>query len=173
MIYSLPMEELFNANGWKFTLETAPLPDGRTKKGVRIHRVDSVHVIAFKTPTTILMTRQFRPFYQDYVWELPGGKADHDGDIEASARQELREEGGMDARSFEYFCNSNLTDSITITNHVFIARDLFESPLPQDAEELIEVHEMTIDEALEKVLNSPKVHLISAYALLRYAREKM
>jgi len=168
------MEELFNQHGWSVTLETAPLPDGREKKGVRIHRIDNAaHVIAFKTPDTILMLRQFRPFYGEYLWELPGGKVDKTGDLEEGARRELREETGFDARSIEYFCSANFSDSIDITNHYFIARDVFESPLPQDIDELIEVHELSLEEALQKVLSSPKTHLGSAYALLRYMKEKM
>jgi len=165
------MEELFNAHGWKVTLETTHLPDGREKKGMRLYRADSAHIIAFKTPSTILLLREFRPFYGEYIWLLPSGKIDKEGDIEAGARRELQEETGFDARSLEYFCNANLSDSISITNHFFIARDLFESPLEQDADELIEVHEFTLEEALQKVLTSPKTHLSSAYALLRYMKE--
>ena len=55
---------------------------------------------------------------------------------------------------------------------IFIARDLTKDPLPQDAEEMIEVHELSLEEAIDNVLASKFVHTASAYALLRYLREK-
>jgi len=165
------MEELFNQFGWRLTLETAQLPDGREKKSVRVYRCDSVHILAFKTPETILLLREFRPFYQEYIYMLPSGKVDKEVDRTAAAHRELREETGYDAYSLDLFGSINLTDSIVITNHLFIAKDLYQSPLEQDDDELIEVHECPIDDAIEKVLNSPKVHSPSAVALLKYARQ--
>lgn len=166
------MSTLFEGHGWKIALETAPLPDGRAKTGARVYRVDSVNVIAFQAPGTMLLLREFRPFHGAYQWSLPGGKADGEADLAEAARRELREEAGMDARVMEYFCSGNLSDSLSMTNHIFVARDLFASPLPQDPDELLEVHAMTPEEALAKVLGSPKVHLVSAYGLMRYLRER-
>ena len=58
-----------------------------------------------------------------------------------------------------------------MTNHLFIARKLVPSVLPQDDDELIEVHTLGLEEALQNVLSSPKVHTASAYGLLRYLKE--
>ncbi len=165
-------EELFNQFDWRVTLDTAPLPDGRIKKSVRVHRNDSVHIIAFKTPGTILMLREFRAFYGEYIWMLPSGKADKEADLLVAAHRELREETGFDAKDLKKYCTGNLSDSIVITNHIYVGHGLFESPLEQDHDELIEVHEMPFDEAIQKVLTSSKVHMVSAYGLLRYAFER-
>lgn len=165
------MEELFNADGLSASWETAPLPDGRVKKGVRIHRVDSVHVIAITAPGRVLVLREFRPFWGEYVWMIPSGKADKGGDMKETAQRELQEETGYEAAKVEFQSTVEANDAFTFSHHVFIASDLSKNPLPQDADELIEVHEMPIEEALEKVLASPKVHMQSAYALMRYLRE--
>lgn len=164
-------EELFSGFDWRVTLDTAPLPDGRIKKAVRVHRCDSVHILAFKTADSVLLIREFRPFYQEYIFMLPSGKVDKETDVRAAALRELQEETGYAARSLEPFGTVNTSDSIAITNHLFIARDLYVSPLPQDHDELIEVQEMGIPDAIEKVLNSAHVHAPSAVALLKYARE--
>lgn len=166
------MEELFSSHGWLVTLESAPLPDGRTKTGVRIHRADAAHIIAVPSPGRVLLIREFRPFYGQYIWMLPSGKADKEDDIVAAAQRELREETGFEAMSVEHFSTVNHTDALTFSNHIFIATDLRKNPLPQDPDELIEVHDLPVDEALENVLTSPKVHLASAYALLRYLRDR-
>lgn len=164
-------EELFHQFDWRVTLDTAPLPDGRIKKSVRVHRCDSVHVLPFLTEDTVLLIREFRPFYQEYIWMLPSGKADKETDILVAAQRELREETGYKAGSIEPFGKVNQSDTITITNHLFLARDLTRSPLPQDHDELISVESMTVQEAIGKVLTSPRVHTPSGFLLLQYARE--
>lgn len=165
------MEELFNQFDWRVTLETAPLPDGRMKKSVRVHRCDSVHILAFPTKDTVLMLEEFRPFYQDYIFMIPGGKADKETDMLIAAQRELREETGFAAKTILPYGSLNISDSIVMTNHLFIARDLYPSPLEQDPDELIIVHELSIPDAIHKVMTSKKVHSPSLTALLKYARE--
>ncbi len=164
------IEELFNQFDWRVTLETAPFPDGRIKKSVRVYRCDSVHILAFTKPDTILLIKEFRPFYQENIFAIPGGKADKENDVLVAAQRELREESGYRAEKLEPYGTMNLSDSIAITNHIFIAHDLVKDPLPLD-EEMISVFECTIPDAIEKVLSSPRVHAPSAFALLKYARE--
>ncbi|HVW67124.1 MAG TPA: NUDIX hydrolase [Candidatus Peribacteraceae bacterium] len=165
-------EELFNQFDWRVTLDTAPLPDGREKKSVRVHRCDSVHILPFVSEDKVLLIHEFRPFYQEYIWMVPSGKADKESDILTAAQRELREETGYQAAIMTPYGRVNLSDTITITNHLFLARDLSHSPLPQDPDELIRVESMTVQEAIEKVLNSPRVHTPSGFLLLKYAREK-
>ncbi len=58
-----------------------------------------------------------------------------------------------------------------MSNHIFIGKNLTHAPLPQDEDEMIEVHTLSLNDALEKVLASEYVHTASAYGLLRYCRE--
>src|SRR3989344_8511241 len=167
--YGVRMEELFNQFGWKLTMEEASLTDRKIKKKlVRVHRCDSVHILAFPEPSKILLLREFRPFYGKYVWMLPSGRVDKENDIEAGAQRELQEETGFRAKSLTHYCSTRHSESMEMTNHNFIAKKLLKDPREQDEDELIEVHEMTLEEAIEKVLQSPIVHTASAYALLRY-----
>jgi 8-oxo-dGTP pyrophosphatase MutT (NUDIX family) len=166
------MEQLFSAHGWTVTLEEAPLPDGRVKKIARVHRADSSHILAFDNAKNVLLLREFRPFYGEYIWMLPSGRVDKETDMHEGAQRELREETGFRAAKMKHLWTVHHSESLAFANHIFLARDLIEDPLEQDHDELIEVHRMYPEEALEKVLASPKVHLPSAYALLRYLREK-
>lgn len=166
------MSVLYEGHGWKVTLETASLPDGREKKGIRVYRADTVHIIACTSGRKILMLREYRPFYGAYIWMLPSGHADKENnDMVTAAQRELQEETGYRAKNINLLWTANVSESINSSNHFFLASDLVHDPLPQDDDELIEVHEMPIEEALEKIHSSPKVHLTSAYALMRYQRE--
>ncbi len=166
------MQELFSGHGWRITLEEAALPDGRVKKQVRAHRADAASIIALDDAGAILLLREFRPFYGDYLWMLPSGKVDKETDVHEGAQRELREETGFRAVEIRHLWTANISESLGFANHFFLAHDLIEDPLEPDSDELIEVHHIPEEEALEKVLASPVVHLPSAYALLRYLREK-
>lgn len=166
------MEELYKGNGWRITMEEAALPDGRKKKVARVHRADAVHILAFPKAGDILMLREYRPYYGEYLWMLPSGRADKEKDMTIAAQRELQEETGYRAEKLKYWCTTNHSESLVMDNHIFIAHDLVKDPLPQDDDELIEVHVLPLEEALQKILTSPKVHTASAYALLRYLRDK-
>ena len=166
------MEELFSGHGWKVTLEEAPLPDGRIKRAARAKRPDSVHIIAFKDPDHILLLREYRPFYGTHVWMLPSGKADKETDLLEAAQRELREETGYRAIALKHLWSAHAYESLKNTAAFFAAHTLSLDPLPQDAHEMIEVHTLPLEEALHRVLSSSHVHLPSAYALLRYVRER-
>lgn len=167
----MAMEELFNEFGWRITLESAALPDGREKKGVRIHRCDSAHILAFPDEKHILLLREFRPFYGEYISMIPSGKVDKEMDPIVAAQRELQEETGFRAKNIEHYCTVHGSESIDIAHHIFIARDLVHDPIEQDEDEVIEVQKLNLQEALRSVLASPKIHVISGFALLRFMHE--
>jgi len=164
-------EELFAGFGWKVQLEQASLPDGRLSKAVRIHRCDSVDILALTANRSVLLLREYRPFYGTSIWKLPGGKMDKESDSADAAQRELQEETGFGAQKLEHWFSANISESIAITNHFFLAEDLYPQSLPQDLDESIEVHKLPLSEAIDNVLSSDRVHLQSAVALLRFARE--
>ena len=166
------MEELFNQFGWRITMEEASLPDGHKKKTPRIERCDSVHILAFLEPETLLLLREFRPFYDEWIWMLPSGRVDKETDVIAAAQRELQEETGYRAEFLKHYSTTHQSESIKIANHLFLAHDLVKDPLTQDDDERIEVHSVSVEDAIQKVLQSPVVHTVSAYGLLRYAHEQ-
>lgn len=165
-------QELFSSHGWRITFDEAPLPDGRVKRGARAHRPDIVHILALPTDDSVLLLREFRPFYGRYLWMIPSGKVDKEDNPDAAAQRELREETGYRSDDLHFYCLARHTDQLVSKNSLYIARKLVKDPLPQDASELIEVHEMPLAEAIERVLSDEFAHLATAYALLRYARER-
>ncbi len=163
---------LYSGHGMELRLETAGLPDGRSKTTARLHTCDTAHILAFPEPGTVLVLREYRPFYAKYVWMLPSGKVDKETDVQAAAQRELQEETGFRARTLRHYFEVRHTERVDYRCHVFLAEDLVRDPLPQDAEEMIEVHTLSLDEAVERLLHSDPIHSISALAMLRYLRER-
>ena len=166
------MTNLYSGHGWKVTLDKAKLPDGRVKEVARVERADSVHLIACVDEERILLLREFRPYYQEYIWMLPGGRVDKENDLLEGAQRELQEETGYRAEKFEHLWSMNNSESIASTNHVILAKNLTPDPLPQDEDELIEVHICTPEEALQKIETSSRIHTPSAYAIRRFIDER-
>lgn len=164
-------QELFSGFDWKISNESYFLPDGREKKMIVVDRPDSVHILAFTQSGKILMLREYRPRYAEYIWMVPSGRADKESDLKIAAQRELQEETGFRSNDLKFYCTTRHSESLRSANHIFIGRDLVKDPLPQDPDELIEVHEVSLDQAMKNVLESKEVHTASAFALLRYVRE--
>jgi ADP-ribose pyrophosphatase len=163
--------ELFSGNGWHIRLETASLPDGRTETKAIAQFADTVHVIACTQTGKILMLREYRPFYGAWVWQLPSGHVDKEADVAVAAQRELQEETGFRAGSLRFLWKTNTKENFRQTCHMFLASELVKAPLAPDEDELMEVHELTLEEAIDHVLTSPNINFPSATALMRYERE--
>ena len=165
------METLYSGHGWTVTKGPAPLPNGKIKDVARIGRSDTVHVIARESDGRILIQKEFRPYYGTHIWMLPGGRADKESDLEEAADRELREESGMKAGRLRLLWTVHHSESMDFANHYFFGEDLTEDPLPQDDDELIELHRVLPTEALKLVEESAKIHLPSAYGIRRFIDE--
>ena len=166
------MEELYSGHDWQLILDSAQLPDGREKRVARAKRPDSAHIIAFTDDDKILMLREYRPFYKTHIWMIPSGRVDKEADHIVAAQRELQEETGFRADELQLFCKTNYSESVIATNYIYLAKGLTHDPLPQDDDEEIEVHECTLEQALENVLASDVIHTASAFALLHYMRDQ-
>jgi len=141
------------------------------RKRSRVTRCDTAHIIAITDKGNILLIREYRPFFREYVWMLPTGRVNKEKDPKVTALRELQEETGFRAGELSFFCKAGHSEGFPSVNHFFVAKKLVADPLPPDDTELIEVHECGIPEAIEKVCGCTHVHMPSAYGLLRYARE--
>ncbi len=164
-------QELYNDGKWRIVKETAALPDGRTKTVVRGYRPDAVSILAFPKRGRILLLREYRVFDGGWVWMLPTGIVDKETDPLEAAKRELREETGYRANQISHFCTGMHSETLSSLYHFYTATDLVHDPLPQDHDEMIEVHEVSLQEAIDRILECSPPRMPSAFALLRYVRE--
>lgn len=144
---------------WDVVVAEFEAPDGHRFERDVVRSPGAVGVVPVLfdcegTPSVVLV-RQYRPVLDRELLEIPAGMRDVDGEPpEETARRELREEAGFDARELEplaVFHNSaGMTDALT---HVFLATDLF--PVPQDLqgpeEQHLEVIQIGLVDALDLV----------------------
>jgi len=105
----------------------------------------------------IIMLKQYRYPLKKYVYDLPGGGTKVGDTTLETAKKELKEETGYEAKSFEYI-NSfyHIPGYSNITVETFIAKDLKPGESELEKSEFAEVVEFTFKE-FESLLISEKM----------------
>lgn len=145
-------------------------PDGLVRPYAYIQTNGAVWVVPVTTDGQVVMIRQFRYTFDRWSWEVPaGGFHDFTGSPIDLARRELAEEVGGTSADWLYlglfFAGASLFDEEC---HVVLARGVQLDREPQcEPGEIIEVHLMPVERALEMARSGEIVDGHSALALLR------
>lgn len=122
-----------------------------------IEHKDAVAIVAVDNEGFVYLVKQYRDAIEDFLLELPAGLVEKDEDYEETAIRELQEEIGFSARKmkklFEGYNSPGFCNEKSI---VYLATDLFESKLPEDADEEIEIVKIKKEE-VESILKSDKI----------------
>jgi ADP-ribose pyrophosphatase len=153
-------------------VEEAELPGGRRVELDIVRHPGASAVVPFASADRVLLIRQFRHAAGGTIWEVPAGKLDGDPP-EVCAARELEEEVGRRAGRLEklgwIWTTPGFTDEVI---HLFAAHDLEPCPQRLEDDEVIEVVEMTLAEALERVWSGELCDAKSALALVHAARRR-
>ncbi len=109
-------------------------------------------VVPFLDQERILLIHQFRFAADGWIWEVPAGKLEADEPPEVCATRELAEETGYRAGRVE--CTGRILTSPGFTDeciHLFCAYDLEAGETAHEASELIEIHQVRLEEALAMI----------------------
>ncbi len=143
-------ETLYSGRVVTLRIDKVRAPEGQTHAFEIIAHNDAVTILPIDADSKVWFVRQYRHPAGDYLLELPAGVAETGEDPQISAMRELREEIGMAAGSLEMLGGFWLAPGYsTEYMHVFIARDLFESPLPGDDDESIEIEKIDFNLAVK------------------------
>jgi ADP-ribose pyrophosphatase len=116
------------------------LPDGRAARREYVRHPGAAMMVPFLDPETVLLVRQFRyPHGRDFL-EIPAGKIDPGEDPLDTARRELREECGYEAREWRRL--ATVHPCIGYSNErieLYLARDLAHVGHAHDDGEFIEI----------------------------------
>jgi ADP-ribose pyrophosphatase len=124
------------------------LPDGRVRPYDLVQHRDSISVVPVDAQGQILFVAQYRIGAGQELLELPAGVMEDAEDARVCAERELREETGYAAREWIelghfYLAPGYCTERMV----VFLARDLYPSPLRPDADEFLRLRRLGLEEA--------------------------
>ncbi|MEA3292344.1 MAG: NUDIX domain-containing protein, partial [Pseudomonadota bacterium] len=135
-------------------LETTRLPNDELLALEIVRHLGGAVIVAVDEKEQVCLIRQFRHAADGWIWELPAGVLEHFEPPVVTAKRELLEEAGLEAKEWQAlgpiftspgFCTEQL--------HLFLARDLSHHAPQQEQYEFIEIHWKPMAEALEMAVN--------------------
>ena len=133
-------------------VDTVQLPNGVTVELETIRHPGAAAVVPLKDNGAIVLIRQFRHAAGGFIYEIPAGKL-HPGENPLHcASRELEEEVGYRAASFELlssiFTAPGFADEVI---HIYQATGLTKGRQQLDHDEVLEVIEMSMEEAVSRI----------------------
>ncbi len=133
-------------------IDRVTLPNGATVDLETIRHPGAAAVVPLKDDGTVVLVRQFRHAAAGFIYEIPAGKLSPGEDPKDCAARELEEEVGYQASSFDLlgsiFTAPGFADEVI---HVYKATGLTKGRQQLDPDEVLEVIEMPLEEAVAKI----------------------
>lgn len=131
---------------WEYHLDQFEIEGGNSGEYHFVHTLGSTMIVPFTSNNKLILVNQFRYLNQREGIEFPCGSIEKGLSTKENAIKELREEIGKTGElEFigEFSPYNGVADEMC---SVFIAKNLKDSPLPNDETEELEVKEFTIEE---------------------------
>ncbi len=133
-------------------IDTVTLPNGVTIDLEMVRHPGAAAVVPLKEDGTVVLIRQFRHAAGGFIYEIPAGKLHHGEEPTACAVRELEEEIGYRAGRLELlssiFTAPGFTDEVI---HIYKATGLTKGRQQLDRDEVLEVIEMPLADAIGKI----------------------
>jgi ADP-ribose pyrophosphatase len=133
-------------------IDTVKLPNGVTVDLEVVRHPGAAAMVPMKDDETVIMIRQFRHAAGGFIYEIPAGKLHPGEDPLDCAARELEEEIGYKAFSFvllsRIFTAPGFTDEVI---HIYQAMGLTKGTQQLDRDEVLEVVELPLKEAIRKI----------------------
>ena len=137
---------------FKIVKENITLANGVSSDMDIIRHPGASAIIPLSDKNTIILIKQYRHAIGNYIWEIPAGTLDHDEPPIECAKRELIEETGYSANQWQ-----KLGEIISVPGysderiHIFLAYDLVPARQNLDKDEMLDVHEIKFDDAMEMI----------------------
>jgi ADP-ribose pyrophosphatase len=148
----LKSELIFRGRAFGVRLDEVEYAPGRTTRMEIVEHVGAVTMLPLDDAGRLWFIRQYRHSVGETLLELPAGTLHGDEDPALGAQRELQEEIGMRAAHLELLTTFWLAPGYSTEKmYAYLATGLTPAPLPQDADEMIEVVRLPVNETLAAV----------------------
>jgi 8-oxo-dGTP pyrophosphatase MutT (NUDIX family) len=152
-------------------LETVELPNGQTAELEIIRHPGGAAAVALDAEWRVCLLHQFRHAADGWLWELPAGKIDPGEEPFTTACRELAEEAGVEAASWMDLGRLNSSPGVfTEVIYLYLAQGLRSAPQEHDLHEVIEIHWVPFQQALDWCMDGTITDAKTLIGLFRAAR---
>ena len=145
-------KQIYKGRVVTLNIETVVLPNGVTVDLETIRHPGASAVVPLKDDGTVVLIRQFRHAAGGFIYEIPAGKLNLGEDPLSCAARELEEEIGYRASSLSLlssiFTAPGFADEVI---HVYKATGLIPGRQQLDRDEVLEVVELSLSDAVKKI----------------------
>ncbi|MFH1036862.1 MAG: NUDIX hydrolase [Patescibacteria group bacterium] len=151
------------------------LPNGKTDEWEYISSDDAVAIVAVDDKKNIYLTKEWRPAQGKEILQIPAGMcaAKTTKGVLKQARDESREELGLDAKKWEKLISYFIGGRHNSVVHIFLATDLFESKKESEDSEILDVVKMPFKKAYKKFFSGKSPVMSFTVIGLLLVKEKL
>ena len=164
---------IFDGRIIRVHVDDIELPNGKPATREIVEHPGGVCVAALTDRNTLTFVRQYRYPYHKVLLELPAGKLEKGEDPLTAGLRELEEECGLKAsRVHSLGCVYPTVAYCSEIIYLFLATGLTETKQHFDEDEFLETVELSLDEAVEMVMNNEITDSKTVAMVLKIARLK-
>jgi 8-oxo-dGTP pyrophosphatase MutT (NUDIX family) len=143
---------LFEGRVVHLGIESLVLPNGEALELEIIRHPGGAAVVALDEQRRVCLLRQYRHAAGGWLWELPAGKLEKEEAPQATAARELAEEAGLQAARWQSLGAVLMTPGFCDeTIHLYLVQQLSAVATRPERHELIEIHWIPFERAIEQV----------------------
>lgn len=152
MANSTGIRNIYSGKVITLNIDTVTLPNGVTVDLEVVRHPGAAAVVPLKENGTVVLIKQFRHAAGGFIYEIPAGKLHPGEDPKDCAARELEEEVGYQAGKLDLlssiFTAPGFTDEVI---HVYKATGLKKGRQQLDRDEVLEIVEVSLQEAIEMI----------------------
>ncbi len=164
---------LYQSRIFKVVERTQSGRSGKPLKRQVVKHPGAVGIVPVLPDGRVLLIKQFRITFQEYIYEIPAGTLEPKEDSLVAAKRELREETGYKTDSFQLLASIYTSPGILQEKLVlYLATDLIEDESSPEEGELIIPTPMTWSE-IDNLIDAGSLHDAKSISGLLLARRSL
>ncbi|MDJ0986773.1 MAG: NUDIX hydrolase [Desulfobacterales bacterium] len=133
--------------------ENYTLDNGVTSEMDFIQHPGAAAMVPMLNSTDVILIKQYRHALREFIWEIPAGTLDPSESPLNCAQRELIEEIGYSAADWQPLGTiTPLPGCSDERIHIFLASDLRQAEQDLDDDELLKVHPIKLEKAMQMIL---------------------
>ena len=143
---------LYEGRVFKLIRDNVTLENGATTDLDIVRHPGASAMVPLYNEDTVLLLKQYRHAVGDFIWEVPAGTLGDGEEPFECAKRELIEETGFSAAQWEKLGEITPVPGYSDERiHIFLASDLSPSRQNLDADEVLSIHRVKLDDVMEMV----------------------